>query len=123
MTTPAKTNPLPNRGEVWWINFDPSIGAEQRKTRPAVVINVAAVGKLPLRIVIPITGWNPKYLTIPWLVYLKSSQRNGLKKDSAADCFQVKSLSLDRFESLMGVLTADEIEQISAAVALCVGAS
>ena len=108
---------------MWWINFDPSIGAEQRKTRPAVVINVAAVGKLPLRIVIPITGWNPKYLTIPWLVYLKSSQRNGLKKESAADCFQVKSLSLDRFESLMGVLTADEIEQISAAVALCVGAS
>ena len=72
---------------------------------------------------IPITGWDPKYLTIPWLVYLKSSQRNGLKKESAADCFQVKSLSLDRFESLMGVLTADEIEQISAAVALCVGAS
>jgi mRNA interferase MazF len=56
-------------------------------------------------------------------VYLKSSQRNGLKKESAADCFQVKSLSLERFESLMGVLTADEIEQISAAVALCVGAS
>ncbi len=122
MTSPSKADPAPNRGEVWWIRFDPSVGSEQRKTRPAVVMNVAAVGKLPLRIVVPITEWDPKWVTVPWLVHLKATARNGLTKDSAADCFQVKSVSLQRLESKMGVLMADEIEQIAAAVALCVGA-
>jgi mRNA interferase MazF len=122
VTSPSKTNPAPNRGEVWWIQFDPSVGSEQRKTRPAVVMNVPAVGKLPLRIVVPITEWDPKWATVPWLVHLKATSRNGLTKDSAADCFQVKSVSLQRFGSKMGLLMADEIEQIAASVALCVGA-
>ncbi|MCP3964443.1 MAG: type II toxin-antitoxin system PemK/MazF family toxin [bacterium] len=43
-------------------------------------------------------------------------------KESAADCFQVKSVSLTRFVSRLGELRADEIEEISAAIALCVGA-
>lgn len=122
MTTPSRTNPSPNRGEVWRLRFDPSEGAEVQKTRPAVVMNVPAVGKLPLRIVVPITGWDPRWVTVPWLVYLKATKRNALTKDSAADCFQVKSVSLTRFDTQLGVLTADEIEQIAAAVALCVGA-
>lgn len=122
MTNPSSISPTPNRGEVWRIRFDPSVGSEVQKTRPAVVVNVAAVGKLPRRIVVPITGWDPKWASVPWLVYLNAIARNGLDKDSAADCFQVKSVSTTRFVSRIGVLTADEIEQISAAVALCVGA-
>ena len=105
MTSPSKTEPVPNRGEIWWIRFDPSEGAEIGKTRPAVVVNVPSVGRLRLRIVVPITDWQPKWITVPWLVYLKKNQRNGLKKDSAADCFQVKSVSLNRFESRIGRLT------------------
>lgn len=77
---------------------------------------------MPLRIVVPITDWQTKWATVPWVVYLKKSDRNRLKKDSAADCFQVKSVSLNRFESLIGRLDADELEQVSAGVALCVGA-
>lgn len=122
MTSPSKTEPVPNRGEIWWIRFDPSEGAEIGKTRPAVVVNVPSVGRLRLRIVVPITDWQPKWITVPWLVYLKKNQRNGLKKDSAADCFQVKSVSLNRFESWIGRLTEEEVEQISAGVSLCIGA-
>ncbi len=122
MTNPSMTNPVPSRGEVWRIRFDPTQGAEIGKTRPAVVVNVPSVGRLPLRIVVPITGWDPKWATVPWLVYLKPTTRNGLDKESAADCFQVKSLALSRFVSRVGVLTADEVDQISAAVAICVGA-
>jgi mRNA interferase MazF len=40
------------RGEVWLINLDPSIGAEIRKTRPAVIVNDDAVGVLPLRVIV-----------------------------------------------------------------------
>lgn len=121
MTSPSTSNPAPVRGEIWRIRFDPTQGAEIGKTRPAAVVNVPSVGRLPLRIVVPITGWDAKWATVPWLIYLKSTTRNGLDKDSAADCFQVKSLSLTRFVSRVGVLTADEVDQISAAVSICVG--
>ena len=34
------------RGEIWLINLDPTIGAEIKKTRPAVIVNDDAVGIL-----------------------------------------------------------------------------
>jgi len=43
------------RGEVWQINLDPTLGAEIKKTRPAVIVNDDAVGRLPLSIIVPIT--------------------------------------------------------------------
>ncbi|MBF6591616.1 MAG: type II toxin-antitoxin system PemK/MazF family toxin, partial [Ktedonobacterales bacterium] len=49
----------PNRGEVWLVRFDPSVGAETQKLRPAAIMNVVGVGRLPLRIVTPITDWKP----------------------------------------------------------------
>jgi mRNA interferase MazF len=107
---------------VWWIAFDPGVGSELRKIRPAVVLNIASVGKLPLRIVVPITEWRAKWAQVPWIVPLERSAQNGLAKDSAADCFQVKSLSLERFQSKMGALIPSEVEEIAAGVALCVGA-
>ena len=37
-TLPTSPDNLPQRGEVWWVAFDPAIGGEIRKTRPAVVV-------------------------------------------------------------------------------------
>ena len=36
--------PTPRRGDVWLVNFDPTVGAEIRKVRPAVVVSVPGVG-------------------------------------------------------------------------------
>ncbi|MDD1438227.1 type II toxin-antitoxin system PemK/MazF family toxin [Dolichospermum sp. ST_sed10] len=47
----------PKRGEIWLVNFDPTVGAEIRKIRPAVVISSDAAGRLPIKLVAPITGW------------------------------------------------------------------
>ena len=123
MTPRSTTTDLrPSRGEVWLIRFDPIEGAEIDKTRPAVVVNLPSVGRLPLRIVVPLTSWQPKFATVPWLVHIKQNPRNGLHKESAADCYQVKSVSLKRFVTQLGDLRAEELEEVSAAVALCVGA-
>ena len=45
----------PKRGEVWDVDFDPPQGAEIGKTRPAIVMSEDTVGRLPLRIVVPVT--------------------------------------------------------------------
>ena len=45
------------RGEVWWVEFDPSIGSEIRKTRPAVIVrNDAANRNLSRVVVVPLTS-------------------------------------------------------------------
>ena len=46
-----------DRGDIWLVNLEPTIGAEIRKTRPVVVIGSDAVGLLPIRLVAPLTGW------------------------------------------------------------------
>jgi mRNA interferase MazF len=120
LTSRSKVNPV--RGEVWQLRFDPAKGAEMGKTRPAIVVSPPSVGRLPLRIVVPVTDWKATFITVPWLVHLKPNKRNGLSKESAADCFQVKSVSVRRFVSRLGALRASEVEEISAAIALCVGA-
>lgn len=112
----------PQRGEVWDVQFDPARGAEIRKVRPAVVINDPAIGKLPLRIIVPITEWNPTYSNYPWFVNLKPATLNGLTKESGADAFQVKSVSVDRFVTRRGKLLDAEMDDIASAVALCVDA-
>jgi mRNA interferase MazF len=103
------------------VRFDPSIGAEIQKERPAVVVSASAVGRLPLHIVVPITDWKPLYTSFPWFVPLSPTATNGLTKNSGADAFQIKSLSRDRFVAKLGNLTPAEMDRIAAAVALCVG--
>jgi mRNA interferase MazF len=111
----------PRRGEVWLVNFDPSIGAEIQKIRPAGVVSVDRVARLPLRVVVPLTDWKPQYVRYPWFVQISPDPSNGLTKDSGADAFQVKSVSEARFRRCLGTVSAHEIDAIAAAIALVVG--
>lgn len=99
------TTTKPARGDIWLIRFDPKEGAEIGKTRPAVVINDDAIGRLPLSIVVPVTDWRSKYERWPWFVKLTQTPENGLNKDSGADAFQVKSLAHTRFVRKLGSVT------------------
>jgi len=110
-----------NRGDIWLIRFDPSEGDEIQKVRPAVVMTVAAAGRMQLQIVVPVTAWRPQFARYFWMVNLMPNDQNGLAKESAADAFQVKSLSTNRFQEKLGSVTADNLDEISAAIALCVG--
>ena len=90
------------RGEIWLINLDPTVGAEIRKTRPAVVVSDNAVGILPLKVIVPITDWKDRYAIAPWMVRLEPDRTNGLSKPSAADAFQVRSVAQQRFTQRLG---------------------
>lgn len=116
------TVPTPSRGEIWLVDFDPAVGAEIQKVRPALVISVNSVGRLPLRMVVPVTDWKPQYANFPWFVFIPADSANGLSKDSGADAFQTKSVSLTRFVRLLGTVTPAQADDVASAVALCVGA-
>jgi mRNA interferase MazF len=85
------------QSDIWLINLDPTIGAEIKKTRPAIIVNDDSLGKLPLKIIVPITDWKDRYEIAPWMIKIEPNKINGLAKDSSADCFQIRSISEDRF--------------------------
>ncbi|MCL5429358.1 MAG: type II toxin-antitoxin system PemK/MazF family toxin, partial [Chloroflexi bacterium] len=60
-----------HRGEIWLVNLDATIGSEIRKKRPAIIVNRDSIGVLPLKIVVPITGWRDEFAKAPWLVPLE----------------------------------------------------
>ena len=110
------------RGEIWLINLDPTIGAEIKKSRPAIIVNDDAVGILPLKVIVPVTEWNERYAAAPWLVRLLPDNDNGLDKPSAADAFQVRSVSQQRFARRLGKLSDSALKAVTDALAvvLCV---
>lgn len=106
------------RGEVWLINLDPTIGAEIKKIRPAVIVNDDGVGILPLKIIVPITEWRERYAVAPWMVRLEPDTENGLDKSSAADTFQVRSISEARLVRQLGKLPETAMQAITKALAV-----
>ena len=110
----------PKRGEIWRVDFNPTIGAEIRKQRPAVIISSDFLGKLPLKIVVPITEWNDAFENNLWHIKFLPSSTNGLDKPSAADAFQVRSVSLNRFVEYCGRITETELAEITEALGLLI---
>ena len=110
------------QGEIWQIGLDPTVGAEINKSRPALIINVDALGKLPLKIVTPITDWKDHYSNYPWMVKITPTINNNLIKISAIDCFQLRSVSVDRFSNKIGYVELEIISQIHEAIIKIIGA-
>jgi mRNA interferase MazF len=105
------------QGEIWLINLDPTIGAEIRKKRPAVIVNDNSMGKLPLKIIVPITEWKISYEIAPWMIRIEPDSINGLEKVSSADCFQIRSVSEIRFIEKIGALDTEIMEDIRTGLA------
>lgn len=118
MSTPTSARPA--RGEVWRVNLDPTCGAEMRKTRPVVVMSSDAVGKLPIRLVAPITSWDDRFADHIWHVKISPCKENGLSKPSSVDVLQTRSVDVSRFTERMGRLTSTDLEEILAALAAVV---
>jgi mRNA interferase MazF len=105
------------QGEIWLINLDPTVGAEIQKTRPAVIVNDDALGKLPLKIIVPITDWKDRYEIAPWMTKIYPNAINGLTKISAADSFQIRSVAQERFIKRIGIASEADMEEIKAGIA------
>src|SRR5436189_5772572 len=100
------------RGEIWLVNLDPTIGAEINKTRPALIVSDDNVGKLPLKIIVPITDWKDRYSIAPWMIRLDPNSESGLQKVSAIDTFQLRSIAHERFVRKLGIVTGEKLTQV-----------
>jgi len=110
------------QGEIWLIGLDPTIGAEMKKSRPALIVNTDTLGKLPLKIIAPITDWNMNYSNYPWMVKIIPTEQNRLSKLSAVDCFQIRSVSVERFISQVGSVEPEIIAYVQEAIIKVIGA-
>ena len=110
--TVLKDNEFPKRGEIWLVNFSPSIGSEIKDLHPALVVSVDDLNKSPwgLVVVCPITTFRKKKKFR--LHLLISPPEGGVKQDSIISCDQVKSVSIERFSRSWGKVTKDTIDKV-----------
>jgi mRNA interferase MazF len=103
------------RGDVLWVNFEPSVGGEIKKTRPAIIVsNNAANTHLNRVQVVPITSNTDRFYPGEAFVSL-----NGEKRKAMAD--QLTTVSKQRIGSRVGVLGSDDIARVEAAMAVQLG--
>jgi len=107
---------MPQRGEIWLVNFDPTLGSEIKKVRPAVVISSNAVGRLPIKLVAPITDWKPYFEQNLWHIKLEPGSANGLSKTSAIGALQLRGMDVQRFIRKLGQLSDATMSEIAIAV-------
>jgi mRNA interferase MazF len=105
------------QSEIWLIDLDPTKGAEIQKKRPAIIVNDDRLGKLPLKVVVSITDWKDHYDIAPWMVKIEPTTSNELSKTSSADCFQIRSLSQERFIKKLGYIDKATLLEIKEAIA------
>jgi mRNA interferase MazF len=106
------------QGEIWQVNLDPTIGSEMKKIRPCLILNSNLIGKLPLKIVAPITDFKSHYESVPWMVTIEPNSKNNLIKKSTIDIFQVRSLSQKRLIKKIGTVDKNIMQKCKEALNL-----
>ena len=106
---------LPRRGDVWWVAFDPSVGGEIRKTRPAVVVSNddanAALNRLQ---VVPLTSRVERLYPAEAYVTL-----DGQRRKAMAD--QISTVSRLRLRGWLGRLTPGDVAAVERAIRVQLG--
>ncbi|MFX1470851.1 MAG: type II toxin-antitoxin system PemK/MazF family toxin [Promethearchaeota archaeon] len=100
-------------GEIWWVELSisatDSIGHETKKKRPCIII--VNNPQIQMTTIIPLTS-NLSAKNLPDTYLLKRDSQNGLKSDSIALVFQLRSLSYKRYEDKTGIINNTDLKNI-----------
>jgi mRNA interferase MazF len=103
------------RGEVWWVDFDPSLGGEIQKIRPAVIVSTDASNRHLNRVqVVPITSNVVRVYPCEAAIDL-----NGEPRKAMAD--QIATVSKQRLKSRVASLSLDDIRAVERAIRVELG--
>jgi mRNA interferase MazF len=97
-------------GSIWLVCFDPSVGTEIRKTRPAVVISGTSFNQRRKVTVLPITSSRPDDRLLPVVVAVDSE--NGLNVDSFIACIDPMTFDKQRLVKQLGMLDGEKLRQV-----------
>ena len=110
----------PKRGDIYLVNFDPTLGAEIQKTRPALILqNDIANRYSPITIVAAITSKfdEPLYPT----EVLISSPEGGLAVDSVTLLNQIRSIDKRRLVRRLGAIRVSTMERVEQSLQISLG--
>ena len=111
---------LPIRGEIYLVNFDPTIGAEINKIRPALIIqNNIANENSPITIIAAITSKFDDRL-YPTEVQLDPPE-GGLKTNSVVLLNQIRSIDRQRLIRKIGVISIEKLHEVDRAIQISFG--
>lgn len=115
---PPPTPPSPRRGEIWDVNWSPGRGAEQKGTRPALVIqndrgNTSS--SYPLTIVASMSRTERE---LPLHVRIAPSEENGLTDFTDVKCEQVMTIEKSRLIRRRGSISSEELSKVDVALKL-----
>ena len=110
----------PRRGDVYLVNFNPTIGSEIRKTRPALILQNDIANRLsPITIVAAITSRYEEPL-YPTEVRVRPGE-GGLQTDSVVLLNQIRSIDKARLLRRLGACSEDTMERVDQAVLVSLG--
>ena len=101
-------------GSIWLVNFDPSIGTEIKKTRPALIISDSEFNRVRQKItLLPITSQVVKASKIsPVVVEVKASNSNGLNRDSNIIAIEPNTFDKKRLVRYLGQLENESLDLV-----------
>jgi mRNA interferase MazF len=103
------------RGEVWWVNFDPSVGGEIKKKRPVVIISNNASNKFLNRVqIVPLTSKTERLYPSEALIAFDG-------KESKAMADQLTTVSKLRLVSCAGVVSEEDMHNVEEAIKIQLG--